>query len=253
MLKVHGTLSKALKAAVRWRLLPVNPCSDVTPPRPSKANVQALEVRQVKTLLRAAEGTDMYPLWVVLSTTAVRIGEALALRWDDLDLEARTLRVNGTLGQDGVGSPKTAASRRTVRLPKMTVDALQDHHRNGSEFVFSTGKGTSINVCNRIWKPLLVKAGLPADTHIHALRPSAITLHLSKRVAGVPAVGAGDGSWAPVALPRVTARLRLPAWVRLRPRAGREFGRRSGKTSTRVGERRGSCVPLPRPLALQGR
>jgi integrase len=121
----------------------------------------------------------LYALWVVLATTAVRIGEALALQWDDLDLDARTLRVSGTLTRNGIGSVKTSTSRRTIKLPKMTVDALRKHHRNGSGFVFSTCKGTSINVCNlrnRIWKPLLVKASLPTDTHIHALRHSAITV-----------------------------------------------------------------------------
>jgi integrase len=120
----------------------------------------------------------------VLVTTAVRIGEALALRWDDVDLDARTLRVNGTLCRDGVSSPKTPASRRRIRLPNLTVKALRRHPRM-SEYVFCTGKGTAINVCNlrnRVWKPLLVKAGLPTATHIHALRHSAITLMLSKRV-----------------------------------------------------------------------
>lgn len=158
----------------------------MTPPRPPKANVQALEVQQVKALLAAAEYTDLYALWVLLTTTVVRIGEALALQWDDLDLDARTVGVNGTLTRNGVGSVKTSTSRRTVKLSKMTVDALRKHHRNGSAFVFFTSKGTSINVCNlrnRIWKPLLVKVGLPSDTHIHALRHSAITLLLSR---GVP-------------------------------------------------------------------
>ena len=40
-----------------------------------------------------------------------------------MDLEARILRVNGTLTRGGVGSPKTAASRRTIELPKLTVEA----------------------------------------------------------------------------------------------------------------------------------
>ena len=186
VLKIHGTLSKALKAALRWRLIPLNPCADVTPPRPSKANVEALDVEQMKALLKAAEGTDLYALWVTLATTSIRIGEALALTWDLVDLDARTLRVNGTLTRKGIGSVKTSTSKRTVKLPKMTVAALRQLHRNGSEFVFSTSKGTAINVCNlrnRIWKPLLVEVGLPTDTHIHALRHSAITLLLSR---GVP-------------------------------------------------------------------
>jgi integrase len=184
VLKVHGTLSKALKAAVRWRLLPLNPCANVTPPRPGKADVQALEVEEMRALLHAAEGTDLYALWVVLATTAIRIGEALALRHNDIDLEARTLRVSGTLGRNGIGSPKTATSRRTIKLPKLTVEALRQLPRSG-EHIFCTSKGTAINVCNlrnRVWKPLLVKVGLPSETHIHALRHSAITLLLSKRV-----------------------------------------------------------------------
>jgi integrase len=55
VLKSHGTLSKALKAAVRWRLIPLNPCVDVTPPKPPKANVDVLEVQEAKSLLCAAE------------------------------------------------------------------------------------------------------------------------------------------------------------------------------------------------------
>ena len=61
---------------------------------------------------------------------------------------------------------------------------LRRHPRTG-EHVFCTSKKTPINVCNlrnRVWNPLLVKAGLPTDTHIHALRHSAITLLLSRRV-----------------------------------------------------------------------
>jgi site-specific recombinase XerD len=66
VLKVHCTLSKPLKVAVQWRLIPLNPCANVTLPRPAKADVQAFDVKQMKILLEAAEGTDLYALWVVL-------------------------------------------------------------------------------------------------------------------------------------------------------------------------------------------
>ena len=59
--------------------------------------MEALDVEQMKALLKAAEGTDLYALWVTLATTSIRIGEALALTWDSVDLDAHTLRVNGTL------------------------------------------------------------------------------------------------------------------------------------------------------------
>ncbi len=55
----------------------------------------------MKALLRAAQDTDLHALWVLMATTGVRVGEALGLRWEDLDLDARTLRVNRTVYTGG--------------------------------------------------------------------------------------------------------------------------------------------------------
>jgi integrase len=97
VVKVHSTLSKSLKQAVRWRLIPLNVCSSVTPPRISSTEIVPLDACQMKALLKAAETSEYRALWTLLATTGLRIGEVLALQWDDLDLEARTLRVNRTL------------------------------------------------------------------------------------------------------------------------------------------------------------
>ena len=89
-IKIHSTLSKSLKQAVRWRLIPLNVCESVTPPRKERTEIDPLDAQQVKALLKAAEGKNLHALWTLLATTGLRIGEALALRWDDLDMEART-------------------------------------------------------------------------------------------------------------------------------------------------------------------
>jgi integrase len=94
VLKMHSTLSKALKQAVRWRLVPLNVCMAVVLPRITKPEIQPLDAQQMKALLKAAQGTNLYALWVLMATTGVRVGEALGLRWEDPDLDARTLRVN---------------------------------------------------------------------------------------------------------------------------------------------------------------
>ena len=185
VVKIHSTLSKSLKQAVQWRLIPLNVCEAVTPPRVSRTEIAPLDARQMKTLLNAAEGTELYALWVLLATTGLRIGEALALRWDDMDLETRTMRVNKTVFRNEVSQPKTSSSRRTVKLSRLAVGALRHHRRKGS-FVFSTGTGRPINVSNlrnRDWKKLLGCAGLPATTRLHDLRHSAATLLLCR---GVP-------------------------------------------------------------------
>jgi integrase len=139
----------------------------------------------MKALLKAAQGTDLYPLWALMATTGVRVGEALGLRWEDLDLDARTLRVNRTVYRGQTCLPKTDSSRRTVKLSRVAAEALSQHPQQ-CEWVFPTSRGTTINVNNlryRSWKQLLERAHLPSGTRIHDLRHSAATLLLSK---GVP-------------------------------------------------------------------
>jgi integrase len=66
VVKIHSTLSKALKQAVRWRLVPISVCAAVTPPRIVKPEIRPLDAQQMKALHFAAEGTDLYALWVLL-------------------------------------------------------------------------------------------------------------------------------------------------------------------------------------------
>ncbi len=181
VVKIHSTLSKALKQAVRWRLIPMNVCESVTPPRIARTEISPLDARQMKALLKAAEETNLHALWALLATTGLRIGEALALRWNDLDLEARTLRVNRTVFRNVVSQPKTKSSRRTIRLSGLAIGALRQHPRT-AELVFCTGSGRPINpsnLRNRSWKRLLECAGLPPHTRLHDIRHSAATLLLS--------------------------------------------------------------------------
>jgi integrase len=139
----------------------------------------------MKALLKAAQGTDLYPLWALMATTGVRVGEALGLRWEDLDLDARTLRVNRTVYRGQTCLPKTDSSRRTIKLSRLVIEALRQHPQQCG-WVFPTSIGTTINVNNlryRSWKRLLERAHLPSGTRIHDLRHSSATLLLSK---GVP-------------------------------------------------------------------
>jgi integrase len=101
----------------------------------------------MKALLRAAQGTDLYAIWVVMVTTGVRVGEALGLRWEDLDLEARTLRVNKTVYRGQSCLPKTDSSRRTIKLSRLVTEALRQLPQQ-CEWVFPTSRGTTINVNN---------------------------------------------------------------------------------------------------------
>ena len=84
-------------------------------------------------LLRAAQASRYHPALVLIVATGLRKGEALALRWDRVDLDGGTLRVAATLGRvDGalmITEPKTARSRRTVPLSPAVVAMLRAPHR----------------------------------------------------------------------------------------------------------------------------
>ena len=189
---IHATLHKALKQAVRWLLISSNATEAVTPPRYIKKEIDALDKEQIKTLLKAAEDDKLCALYVLAVTTGMRKGELLGLQRKDINLDAGTLRVNRTIYNGTVSTPKTNSSRRTIRLSKLAIRALKDHRVENakqqmiSEWVFSTSVGTPISVHNlhsRSWKPLLKKAGLPHSTRFHDLRHSAATLLLGQGVA----------------------------------------------------------------------
>jgi integrase len=182
---VHVTIHKALKDAVKWRLVPYNVADAVTPPRPNKPEITPLSAYQVNVLLAESRGDRLEALYVLAVTTGMRIGEIFGLKWSDVDLEAGTVQVRRTVAADGaINPPKTSSSRRTIRLSKLALRALIRHPRT-AEWVFASAAGTPIGICNfhkNSWQPLLKRAGLP-HARVHVLRHTAATLLLSR---GVP-------------------------------------------------------------------
>ena len=85
--------------------------------------------------LDAAAEERFEALYTAALVLGLRMGEALGLRWKDINLERRTLTVNRIPERIGRRSgltlqfvePKTSRSRRTVTLPEMAVRALPAH------------------------------------------------------------------------------------------------------------------------------
>lgn len=133
----HRVLRKALKQAVRWQLLSRDPSDGVEPPRFTRKEMAVLDEADVLRLLERMKG-HMYYLPVLMAvTTGMRRGEILALRWQDVDLETGNVRVRRTVQELKGGitfkEPKTAKSRRTVKLPADVLQALQKHRTKQAE------------------------------------------------------------------------------------------------------------------------
>jgi integrase len=128
---VHVTLHKALKQAVADGLIPRNATEAVKPPQVRREEIHPLTPEQTKQLFEAAKGDRLEALYVLAVTTGLRQGELLGLKWEDVDLEAGTLRVRRTLttakGGPVLSAPKTRSSRRTVKLSQTALEALRSH------------------------------------------------------------------------------------------------------------------------------
>lgn len=132
VLHIHRLLRKALQQAVVWQFRASNPANSVDAPRVPEREMQPVDEERAAFLIEAAENTEMFLPMLIGFCTGLRRGEALALRWADLDLESARLTVNQSLTQTREGgllfkSPKNKSSRRTIALPSVLVDALKDH------------------------------------------------------------------------------------------------------------------------------
>lgn len=111
---LHTVLHHALNDALRKGLVARNVCTLVDAPRMRRHHATTLSPEQAHTLLATAarEGDQLEALYVLALTTGMRQGELLALHWGDVDLDAATLQVRGTLqrsrGSHTVAEPKTA-------------------------------------------------------------------------------------------------------------------------------------------------
>jgi integrase len=137
---IRFVLRKALDQAVADNLIPRNPVASVKSPQVRREEINPLSPEQARHFLRTtAESADrLEALYAVAIHCGLRQGELLALKWEDVDLEAGTLQVRRNLsgsndGQPVFTTPKTAKSRRQVRLTAGATEALKRHRKRQLE------------------------------------------------------------------------------------------------------------------------
>jgi len=183
----HVILKQALRDAVRDKYIRTNPLDDVTPPKQQRREKDVLTPDQVNHLLETVRGDRFEGIYVLGATCGLRIGEILALRFDDLDLERGTIRVERSLHNGECSPPKTPSSRRTLTLPQRALEALVrlTSASDGDRYLFATSTGNPVDVSNFYkwtWKPALRRAGLPETLTPHQLRHGTASLLLNNNV-----------------------------------------------------------------------
>jgi len=193
----HSTFRRALNDAVRVGVLLRNPVSRARPPTRQKPDMQTWSASELGQFLRGVADDPLFAAYVLVATTGMRRGEALGLRWQDLDLDACFLRIRQTLTavdyQLVFDTTKTNKSRRRVSLDASTVEVLRAHRErqeaaralmgeawHSSDLVFTRADGSPVHPdrWTREFQSRVKRLGLPTLKGPHALRHTWATLAL---------------------------------------------------------------------------
>lgn len=174
--KVKNVLSGMFRTAVRWQMIQVNPCRDAKlaknkdeettlkyfMPEQSIMFLKTLDM-EFETIIRGHERIDdtgkpylvadytesrKLPLQLKVFYTislccGLRKGETLALHWNDIDFENKTISISKSVGKGEEGTvikkPKTKTSVRTVGMPDLLIPLLKQYKRQYNEYRLQLG------------------------------------------------------------------------------------------------------------------
>lgn len=143
---VLGFLGRVLDVAQDRGHVLRNAARLVEPPRVIRQEPATLSRDEARRVIVAVKGDRLEALWVTALGTGLRLSEILGLRWEDVDLERRTLSATYALvrvdGKYGLDEPKTARSRRHIAIPRFVVTALRGHRTRQLAERLTVGKAT---------------------------------------------------------------------------------------------------------------
>jgi len=193
-------IRQMLNHACDWGYIRTNPAQKVKDPRVPKHEMDCLTPAEVRLFLGGVP-EKWYALFLTAITTGLRIGELLAMKWDNLDWQRSQYFVRESLTRKteteeaGFAQTKTEGSAQAVDLTPTCLEALQAHRKRQAEerlkagesyqdhdLVFATALGTPLNdrnVVNRVFEPTLKAVGLRRIC-FHELRHTCASLLIAQ-------------------------------------------------------------------------
>lgn len=198
--RIHGVLRSALSTAVKRRLIPYSPAEHIELAAENPRRPHPWTPEECRTFLASAADDRLIGFYELVLATGLRRGEAVGLRWEDLDLDDAALYVVQQIvdlnGRSTVGAPKTKRGARIVPIDEETVAMLTRHRAtqtaeraawrdawtdSGLVFTREDGSGLRPEYVTRHFHDLAKRANLPV-IRLHDLRHTHASVALAAGV-----------------------------------------------------------------------
>lgn len=129
---IHTILHSALEQAIKERVISINVTTAVRFPKNPKKEMKTLDMKEIEKFLDRARLSRYYAAYFIELFTGLRRGELLGLRWKDVDLKNRTIKVIQQLVKVGnkheIRELKTESSQnRVISIPDEVIEVLKGH------------------------------------------------------------------------------------------------------------------------------
>lgn len=185
-------LSKPLSGSLGWaeeqNLITSSPWKDIKFPKDfSEKEIKIFSQEEIEKLLKARGYKQVKKDMIILGyRTGMRIGEVLALKWEDVNFDEGFLMVKRTLSgyrdnRPEIAEPKTRSSRRRIDLDEKTLDMLHRRYKEQETYVFSKNDGSIYSRQAMNLPRMCRNVGIPPRS-FHALRHTHATILLSSKI-----------------------------------------------------------------------
>ena len=200
--KVHKLLAAAFKRATQERMIAFNPMDGVDAPKFSYAKMEIFTPEELQQIFDAVskiasnkcntrQSHDYNLLFTMLLQCGMRVGELLALQWQDINYQKREIRIHATKvrGKQEFNDPKTPAGNRLIPILNDNLLARLKEYQSRDGilrpvgYVFEDANGNAMEYRNisRYWTHIRKLTGI--EKNIHCFRHTCATLWLEK---GIP-------------------------------------------------------------------
>lgn len=185
---LYATLRTALNAAAVWGLIKEDMMKGVKAPKVEHQERQVLNLNELKVFIDTAKEYKHYLVLRILALTGLRIGEALGLKWQDVNFDLKTVHIvrSANTKQRKLKDTKTSNSPRILDMDDETMDELKKLKKSlgtkaqSQDLVFQSEDGRIVkyNAIRKTKERVLIKSGLH-HVRLHDLRHGVGSLMLA--------------------------------------------------------------------------